>query len=339
MDRDGGRGGAFEQRHDVSKYLGSGYFRDAFLVTELRGGGGGGDPANSTTAAVLGALKTNRLWERRGFNNYAYAQTQMEALALLQTSSSNRTVDLYGHCGVSVIVEPCESIVVAVSPYERWDPLPDVQEIQRESGRLPVNRYAPEQKLDIAIAMAESIAELHGNSEGVIINHDLGLDQFLVSKVDGMFKMSDMNKARVLYWNPTEGQYCKVWSAQNGIRRDPEEMGGGYVDESADVFTFGMILYTIVTGLRPYYDLPTYKEAIRASQEGRPPYVDPRYRSTGSNFIERRLVEVMELCYVRQPERRASIFDVVAHLHETSRYAAAGNSPTNSAIGHAPIDT
>jgi hypothetical protein len=49
---------------------------------------------------------------------------------------------------------------------------------------------------------------------------------------------------------------------------------------------------------------------------GEKPFVDDRFR-TSSSLVERRLVEIMELCWERQPSDRIDIFAVVRLLQET----------------------
>lgn len=308
IDRRSGNQNNYQQ-FDIY-YLGHGYFRDTFMVNDDQG-------------SSVGAMKMNRMFERRGYNNYAFAQTQMEVLAMIQTSSSNRTMDLYAYCATSVLVEPGEPFERYISPYEEKEFSRNKlrrmhDKNQKDSDVIPMNQYTSNERLEIALAMAESIAELHGNREGVIINHDLGFDQFLISKKDGLIKMSDLNKARNIYWNPNNNQYCKMYSAQYGIRRAPEEMEGGMIDESAEVYTFGKLLYTILTGLTPHYQIGDIDKGIKAAMAGNPPFIDPRYR-TGSGIIEHRLVEIMEQCWKHEPSDRMSIFDVVAHLHKTAR--------------------
>ena len=60
----------------------------------------------------------------------------------------------------------------------------------------PMNNLTNHQKLDIAIAMAESIAEIHGYEGGVIIHGDIHPYQWLSNK-KGEIKLNDFSK---WYW-------------------------------------------------------------------------------------------------------------------------------------------
>jgi hypothetical protein len=48
--------------------------------------------------------------------------------------------------------------------------------------------------------------------------------------------------------------------------------------------------------------------------DGKTAFIDPRYRER--SFIERNLVEIMEKCWVYEPEDRIDIFEVIRLLRE-----------------------
>ena len=96
-------------------------------------------------------------------------------------------------------------------------------------------------------------------------------------------------------------------------------MKGGEADEATDIAFFGKLVYSILTGRKPYYNQKSQEDAVEAAVAGELPYVDPRYRTR--SFIEGRLVDVMERCYRHQASDRASIFEVIEHLRETCRLA------------------
>jgi len=45
------------------------------------------------------------------------------------------------------------------------------------------------------------------------------------------------------------------------------------------------------------------------------PYVDPRYKER--SFVERKLIELMEHCWIYNPDERISIFEAVEFLRKT----------------------
>jgi len=124
-------------------------------------------------------------------------------------------------------------------------------------------------------------------------------------------------RAVFLQWNYEKQEYCPYYSGYGGDFRAPEEYVGGYVDESVDIYPMANMIFSILTGLWPWYEIPRKDRAKlqKKAIAGERPYLNPLYRT--NSLIERRLVELMDLCYTREPKDRPSIFDVVEHLRET----------------------
>ena len=73
-----------------------------------------------------------------------------------------------------------------------------------------MNDYLPPiDKLEIATAMAESLALLHGFPEGVIVHGDVYLAQFMLSRDRTTIKLNDFNRAEIMQWDDENQDYCK----------------------------------------------------------------------------------------------------------------------------------
>ncbi len=81
------------------------------------------------------------------FSDELQEMIRIDAMVMELLSDSDRTVDLYGHCSTSVSVE-------FLSPRHHFS-LSTLIETP--------NALTPNGKLQIALTMAESIADLHGN--------------------------------------------------------------------------------------------------------------------------------------------------------------------------------
>jgi hypothetical protein len=128
-----------------------GYYRDIWVV-------------HQPNVNVKSILKTVR-WNH-DYKPSTFSETLMDAVVMERLSASPRIVDIYGHCGSAVWVEaipfPIEKVVIHGSGYMKPEQL--LGQVELNS----YNEYTPEEKLDMALAMAESLADLHGHPGGIM---------------------------------------------------------------------------------------------------------------------------------------------------------------------------
>ena len=77
----------------------------------------------------------------------------------------------------------------------------------------------------------------------------------------------------------------------------------------------GNNIYGLLTGLWVYYDTEDDGVVQQKVVNGTLAFIDERYRSR--SYIEGRMVEIMERCWIYDPSKRATIFEVVEFLEET----------------------
>jgi serine/threonine protein kinase len=100
--------------------------------------------------------------------------------------------------------------------------------------------------------------------------------------------------------------------------RAPEEYPGMEIYQGIDTFSLGNNIYTLLTGLWPFYDDESDFHRIQHKLINRErAYIDPRYSSR--SYAENKLVEVMEHTWEFNPNDRISIFHVVKALRKAVR--------------------
>lgn len=169
-------------------------------------------------------IKTLRY--KHKMSDESFDEIRKEAIIMERLTKSPRIISLYGHCGFSVSAEvvpiELEERIVLGEGYA--DP-EDVEE-RNKDGLRPYNNFTAEEKLDIALQMAESIADLHGFEDGIIVHDDIQLCQWMTT-VDGKHKLGDFNRATIMQWDEINGQYCKFNNGKGyGNYRAPEEFAG-----------------------------------------------------------------------------------------------------------------
>ena len=169
--------------------------------------------------------------------------TRKEALIFERLTASPRVLNIYGLCGVSVLVEAMaeeltDNIVVehGTAAQTELDALDDV---------YPRNNLTVSEKLQLAIDMAESLADLHGFVGGPIIHSDTHIEQWLIAP-DKTIKLNDFNFAFEPQWDAEKGAYCDKWGVWEGTHRSPEEYSSSPQDEKVDIFEYGQNIYSLV---------------------------------------------------------------------------------------------
>ena len=310
--------GAENHEYD-SAYVSHGYFREVWLIENH-----GYEGPDETLA-----LKVFRYKHDMEFKNLE--TVRKDALVMERLTASPRIVNIYGHCSFSVSVEAIENemeeFIVPGDGYAKPEDLDDSKDVD------PKNHYTVPEKLDIALAMAESISDLHGFDEGVIVHDDIQLCQWLKTR-DGVLKLGDFNRAEIMFYDEENERYCKYNNGKGyGNYRAPEEFDARDLNEQIDVYSMGNNVYGLLTGLWVFYENEDDGVVQDKVIKGKSPFIDERYRTR--SYIEGRLVEIMERCLEFKPDKRATIFEVVEFLRETKaeydRRVAAGEEKAPAA--------
>ena len=172
-----------------------------------------------------------------------------EAIIMERLTKSPRIINIYGHCSSSTMVEvvPIEFQEVAI--YGEGFEAPEVIEERNRDGVRPFNNFTSTEKLRFALDMAESLADIHGFEEGVIVHDDVQMCQWLRTP-DGRLKLGDFNRATIMSWDLLGGEYCKFNNGEAFSQyRAPEEYAATNLNEKIDIFSFGNNIYAMLTGL------------------------------------------------------------------------------------------
>eukprot|EP00934_Nitzschia_sp_Nitz4_P000348 Nitzschia sp. Nitz4//scaffold42_size132992//14458//16405//NITZ4_003380-RA/size132992-processed-gene-0.26-mRNA-1//-1//CDS//3329551661//348//frame0 len=296
-EKQGGLG--YDQVFD-SFLISHGFYRDVWVVHHV-------------SRDIKSVWKTLR-W-KHPYTTMSLYTVLRDAVVMERLSASPRIIDEWGHCGTTVWVEAMpfelEPLIIPGEGLMKKEDLHDEMDVR------PQNKFSVEEKLEIAIAMAESLADLHGFEDGLIIHDDVQLCQWLRNR-EGVIKLGDFNRAEIPDFNPSSGEYCKYNNGGgNGNYRAPEEFDAKNLNEKIDIFSFGNNIYGLLTGLWVFYENDDDKGIQKKLIAGETAFIDPRYRTR--SFIEGKLVEVMEKCWPYDPNDRIDMFEIVRMLREIDR--------------------
>lgn len=262
--------------------------------------------------------------KKYSFGKEDLAKVKLEALVMEKMTAAPSILDIYSHCGTSVIIEAMSSEVSKhIVPGKG---VVEQSNLYAEGQFRSYNNLTASERLEIAISMAESLANLHNFKGGAIVHADVNIEQWLLDD-HGRLKLNDFNLAEILPWNDQTQHYCPFSRKYDGafrLVRSPEEFMGVPMGTKKDVYSFGNIIYSLLTGMWPFYGelarINGAKERRDAINNGNRPYIDEGLNQTPI-YIERQLLDVMKQCWHSDHMKRPSISQVATSLNDIKETA------------------
>ena len=171
-----------------------------------------------------------------------------------------------------------------------------------------------------AIPIADALAKAHAHG---IVHRDLKPANVVVSS-EGVVKVVDFGLAKLVA--QTEASPTSETSTADGERgslsrpgtvagtlgyMSPEQAMGGTVDSRSDVFSFGAVLYEMVTGRRAFTGNSTAETLVAVMRE------QPKSPSELVSGVPTELERLILRCLRKEPERRVQhMSDVKVELQE-----------------------
>jgi len=181
--------------------------------------------------------------------------------------------------------------------------------------------------LRIAVRVAEGLAAAH---EGNIVHRDLKPDNIMISR-DGFVKILDFGLAKQLRFlgsNDTTIPHTHPGAVFGTVAyMSPEQARGKEMDYRSDQFSFGVMLYELLTRRRPF-ERESKPETMTAIIRDEPP--PP---SEINDAVPRELDRIIARCLAKQPRDRYGSTRDLAHdlrevrdalTHPSYRSASAG---------------
>jgi len=152
----------------------------------------------------------------------------------------------------------------------------------------------------IAAQIADGLAKAH---EIGIVHRDLKPENLMVSG-DGTVKVLDFGLAKLRKLDQARSSDATTTITEHGTvmgtvgYMSPEQVTGGEVDFRSDQFSFGSVLYEMVTGF-PAFRKKTHAETTAAILRDEPEYLGARMLQAPAPFIW-----IVERCLAKDPKQR-----------------------------------
>ncbi|KAK1273718.1 putative receptor-like protein kinase [Acorus gramineus] len=194
-------------------------------------------------------------------------------------------------------------------------------------------------RLNIALGVAQGIAYLHEGLEVQVIYRDFKASNVLLDN-DFNPKLSDFGLARE---GPADG-HTHVSTAVVGTYgyAAPDYIETGHLTIKSDVWSFGVVLYEILTGRRSLEtNRPRGEQKLLEWVRQFPPdsrrfsmIMDPRLGNQYSMEAARRIAKLADSCLIKQSKNRPSMSEVVEALKQAIQTSETGGTtgPTTDMI-------
>ena len=242
-----------------------------------------------TENAVLKLLN----FETREFDHESFHYHRVDAMAMERLTSSPYIVNIYGHCGQTVLTEFADG---------------SARTLVKNANFSSYERLRMGRDLARAFAAIHSI-DTNSSTNPTLAHNDINMAN--VVQVNGQLKLNDFNLAVLMKWNATGNKPCGAPIRFEAILwKSPEEVANiSYIDPAqADVYGLGSLLFQVMTKHQPWTHLepdgPLDKKVVLQKKlQGALPFVPEKHAQSKKTSIQALYYATLS-CFRPNPQDR-----------------------------------
>ncbi|KAM9840011.1 mitogen-activated protein kinase kinase kinase 7 isoform 2-T2 [Aulostomus maculatus] len=219
-----------------------------------------------------------------------------------------RQLSRVNHPNIVKLYGSCNNPVCLVMEYAEGGSLYNVLH-----GAEPLPFYTASHAMSWCLQCSQGVAYLHGMKPKALIHRDLKPPNLLLVAGGTVLKICDFGTACDIQTHMTNNKGSAAWMA-------PEVFEGNNYSEKCDVFSWGIILWEVITRRKPFDEIggPAFRIMWAVHNGTRPPLI---------KNLPKPIESLMTRCWSKDPTQRPSMEEIVKIMTHLMRYFPGSDEP------------
>ncbi|XP_039637232.1 mitogen-activated protein kinase kinase kinase 7 isoform X2 [Perca fluviatilis] len=219
-----------------------------------------------------------------------------------------RQLSRVNHPNIVKLYGSCNNPVCLVMEYAEGGSLYNVLH-----GAEPLPYYTASHAMSWCFQCSQGVAYLHGMKPKALIHRDLKPPNLLLVAGGTVLKICDFGTACDIQTHMTNNKGSAAWMA-------PEVFEGSNYSEKCDVFSWGIILWEVITRRKPFDEIggPAFRIMWAVHNGTRPPLI---------KNLPKPIESLMTRCWSKDPSQRPSMEEIVKIMTHLMKYFPESDEP------------
>lgn len=219
-----------------------------------------------------------------------------------------RQLSRVNHSNIVKLYGSCSNPVCLVMEYAEGGSLYNVLH-----GAEPLPHYTASHAMSWCLQCSQGVSYLHGMKPKALIHRDLKPPNLLLVAGGTVLKICDFGTACDIQTHMTNNKGSAAWMA-------PEVFEGSNYSEKCDVFSWGIILWEVITRRKPFDEIggPAFRIMWAVHRGTRPPLI---------KNLPKPIESLMTRCWSKDPSQRPSMEEILKIMSHLMRYFPGSEEP------------
>ncbi|XP_061479334.1 mitogen-activated protein kinase kinase kinase 7 isoform X1 [Rhineura floridana] len=263
------------------------------------------------------AIEVEEVVGRGAFGVVCKAKWRAKDVAIKQIESESerkafivelRQLSRVNHPNIVKLYGACLNPVCLVMEYAEGGSLYNVLH-----GAEPLPYYTAAHAMSWCLQCSQGVAYLHSMKPKALIHRDLKPPNLLLVAGGTVLKICDFGTACDIQTHMTNNKGSAAWMA-------PEVFEGSNYSEKCDVFSWGIILWEVITRRKPFDEIggPAFRIMWAVHNGTRPPLI---------KNLPKPIESLMTRCWSKDPSQRPSMEEIVKIMTHLMQYFPGADEP------------